>query len=470
MDFNILGPIEAIDGGRPLPLAGAKQRALLGMLLLHANEVVSSDRLIDELWARDARDVAAKSLQMAVSRLRKALDAGRTASAENAVIVTRSPGYELRVDPQRLDVTRFEALVSHGRAALAAADFGSARQHFDEALGLWRGTPLADLAYESFAQAEIARLEELRLGALEYRFQAELALGHHDRIIGELEALISANPYRERLRGQLMLALYRSDRQADALQAYQNARRALVEQLGIEPGEWLHELERGILAHDPGLQLGDERAAAEFAAETTRGMFVGRDSELAELVAGLDDAFAGRGRIFLVVGEPGIGKSRLAEELIAHAAARGARVLVGRCWEAGGAPAYWPWVQSLRTYLREAPDDVLLPELGAGAVDLARSSRSCGGAYPACRRPARRRPTERASASSRPPPRCWGLRRAIGQSSWCSTTCTQRTSRRCFCSGSSRARSPRVGCSWSAPTATWIRRSGIRSALRWPSS
>jgi DNA-binding SARP family transcriptional activator len=371
MDFNILGPIEVIDGDRPLALGGAKQRALLGMLLLHANEVVSSDRLIDELWARDARDEAVKSLQMAVSRLRKALDAGRTASAESGLIVTRSPGYELRVDPQRVDVTRFEALVRHGRAALAAADVRSARRRLDEALGLWRGRPLADLAYESFAQAEIARLEELRLGALEYRFQADLALGHHDQIIGELEALISAHPYRERLRGQLMLALYRSERQADALQAYQDARRTLVEELGIEPGEWLRELERGILAQDPGLRIEDEHAAPGSVADTAPSTFVGRDSELAELAAGLDDAFAGRGRVLLLVGEPGIGKSRLAEELIARGRDRGARVLVGRCWEAGGAPAYWPWVQSLRTYLREAPAGVLLPDLGAGAVDLA---------------------------------------------------------------------------------------------------
>jgi DNA-binding SARP family transcriptional activator/predicted ATPase len=372
MDFKILGPVEAIEGDRPLALGGARQRALLAMLLLHANEVVSSDRLIDELWAQDGREEAGKSLQMAVSRLRKALDAGPSAGTEGGVILTRRPGYELRVDPQRLDVTRFEVLVDEGRRALAAADAQAARRHLDAALGLWRGPPLADLAYESFAQAEIARLEELRLGALEQRVQADLALGRHDQVVGELEALVSEHPFRERLRGQLMLALYRSDRQADALQAYQDARRTLVDELGIEPGEWLRELERGILAQDPGLQLVvDGPPAAEPAGTAARTAFVGRDSELAELVAGLDDAFAGRGRLVLLVGEPGIGKSRLAEELIAHARGRGARVLVGRCWEAGGAPAYWPWVQSLRTYVRDAPPDALTHELGVGAADLA---------------------------------------------------------------------------------------------------
>jgi DNA-binding SARP family transcriptional activator len=368
MDFRILGPIEAIEDGRPVVLGGAKQRALLGMLLLHANEVVSSDRLIDELWAGDRREEAINSLQVAVSRLRKALEAGRREGPESGAIVTRSPGYELRVDPQRLDVTRFEALVGAGRKALAAGDSGSARRDFGAALGLWRGPPLADLAYESFAQSEIARLEELRLGALEYRVQADLALGRLDQVVGELEGLVSEHPLRERLRGLLMLALYRSGRQADALEAYQRARKTLVEELGIEPGRELRDLHQAILRQDPALDPAPEPKSA---VETPSGAFVGRDSELAALVAGLDDAFAGRGRIFLLVGEPGIGKSRLAEELIACAESRGARVLVGRCWEAGGAPAYWPWVQSLRAYLREAPSDLLLPELGVGAADLA---------------------------------------------------------------------------------------------------
>jgi predicted ATPase len=201
--------------------------------------------------------------------------------------------------------------------------------------------------------------------------EAKLELGAHAQVVGQLEALIGEHPYRERLRAQLMLALYRSERQADALQAYQDARNTLVEQLGIEPGERLRELERAILDQDPELQPVEEPAAGELAAETPRGAFVGRERELAELVGGLDAAVAGRGRLFLLAGEPGIGKSRLAEELADHAGARGARVLIGRCWEAGGAPAYWPWVQSLRTYVHDSDSAALLSQLGNAAEDLA---------------------------------------------------------------------------------------------------
>jgi DNA-binding SARP family transcriptional activator len=367
MDFRILGPIEAIEGNRPLALGGAKQRALLGMLLLHANEVVSSDRLIDELWAGDRREEAVRALQVAVSRLRKALRPDRVAGAESGLVVTRAPGYELRTDPERLDVKRFEALASEGKRALVAGDARSARAKLDEALRLWRGPPLADLAYESFCQAEIARLEELRLAALEDRIAADLELGRAD-VVAELEALTDKHPLRERLRGQLMLALYRSGRQAEALETYRQTRRVLVEELGIEPGRELRELHQAILRQEPGLDAATPVAPA---AETPASAFVGREPELAELVGGLDEVFAGHGRLFLVVGEPGIGKSRLAEEVMRHARARGARVLVGRCWEAGGAPAYWPWVQSLRAFVRDADAVALRAQLGAGAAQLA---------------------------------------------------------------------------------------------------
>jgi len=177
---------------------------------------------------------------------------------------------------------------------------------------------------------------------------------------------VREHPWRERLRGQLLLALYRSGRQVEALAAYQESRRALVDELGIEPGKFLRELHQAILRQDPALDLA---TAAVLTVE--RGVFVGREAELAELLAGLDDAYAGLGRLFLLVGEPGIGKSRLADELIAHASARGVRILVGRCWEAGGAPAYWPWVQSLRGYVRNSDTAALRIELGAGAADVA---------------------------------------------------------------------------------------------------
>jgi DNA-binding SARP family transcriptional activator len=367
MDFRILGPIEAIEGDGPLPLGGAKQRALLGMLLLHANEVVSSDLLIDELWGGERREDALRALQVAVSRLRKSLEPARPAGAQDGLVITRSPGYELRIDPERLDATRFEALVDEGRRALARGDPAMARTKLDEALGLWRGPPLADLAYESFCQTEITRLQEARIAALENRIDADLHLGRHSELVGELRALVRDEPLRERLRGQLMLALYRSGRQAEALDAYAEARGTLVEQLGLEPGAELRELHRAILQQDPRI---DPVAAPDPTVATPRGTFVGRERELSALVGALDDAFAGRGRLALLVGEPGIGKSRLAEELIAHARARGARVLIGRCWEAGGAPAYWPWVQSLRTYVRETDASVLHSWLGDGAADL----------------------------------------------------------------------------------------------------
>src|SRR6266849_950388 len=336
-EFRILGPLEASEEGRPLDLGGGKQRALLSVLLLNANRVVSRDRLIDALWAEEPPETAVKALQVYVSQLRKAL--GRD------VLVTRAPGYMVQVGEGQLDLDRFEALREEARHCEPAA--ASARLR--EALSLWRGPPLGEFALE-FAQGEIARLEERFLGALEGRIEADLALGRHAELAGQAEARVTEHPLREGLRSQLMLALYRSRRQAEALEVYQQARRALVEELGIDPGRALRELEQAILRQDPAL---DFVAGAKPTADATRGAFVGRETELAELVAGLEDALAGAGRLLLVVGEPGIGKSRLGDELIAHARARGARVLVGRCWEAGGAPAYWPWMQALRSYLRE---------------------------------------------------------------------------------------------------------------------
>ena len=191
---------------------------------------------------------------MHISRLRKAL-AGSDGSGRASPIVTRERGYELALDLEQLDSHRFERLLARGRAELAGDRADSAVRAFEEALALWRGDPLADLAYEPFALAEIARLDDLRIATLEQLIEAKLALGGHAEVVEQLEVLIGEHPYRERLRAQLMLALYRCDRQADALQAYQDARRTLVEELGIEPGERLRELERAILAQDPALSL-----------------------------------------------------------------------------------------------------------------------------------------------------------------------------------------------------------------------
>ena len=260
MEFRILGPLEALEEGLDVAPAGSKRRALLALLLLHANETLTIDRLVDELWGEHPPATAARTLQAHVSRLRKALDDGAGNGADS-VIVTREHGYELKLDPERLDSHRFERLIAEGRSELAAGHPERAASAFESALSLWRGTPLADLAYEPFAQPEIARLEELRVAALEDLNDAKLALGRHGELVGQLEALIGDHPYRERLRAQLMLALYRCERQADALQAYQDARRTLVDELGIEPGERLRELERAILAQDPALATPAVKAA-----------------------------------------------------------------------------------------------------------------------------------------------------------------------------------------------------------------
>jgi DNA-binding SARP family transcriptional activator/ABC-type branched-subunit amino acid transport system substrate-binding protein len=250
--FRILGPLEVTDEGRRVELGGRKQRALLAILLLHANEVVSADTLIDELWGETPPATAAKTLQAHVSRLRRSINTNGRSDRESP-LETRGLGYVLKVEPGQLDAQRFQRLLEDGRRALARGEPGSAAQKVNEALALWRGPALADFAYESFAQEEIARLEELRSSALEERIEAELALGRHAEVVAELEALVARQPLRERLRGQLMLALYRSGRHAEALDVYQRGRQALAEELGLEPSPGLQRLERQILEHDPAL-------------------------------------------------------------------------------------------------------------------------------------------------------------------------------------------------------------------------
>ena len=239
MEFRILGPLEVVEHGRVLRLGGARQRALLALLLTRANEVVSADRLIDELWGAQTPASAANALQYHVSQLRKAL-------APHEAVVTREPGYLIRVGPDELDLLRFELLVEESQRMAPE----QAAQRLREALDLWRGPALADLAQESFAQTEIPRLEELRLGALERRFEADLALGRHAELVGELQVLVREYPLRERLRAILMQALYGSGRQVEALEVYRATRKLLVDELGIEPSPALHELEQAILRHD----------------------------------------------------------------------------------------------------------------------------------------------------------------------------------------------------------------------------
>jgi DNA-binding SARP family transcriptional activator len=244
-DFRVLGPLEVLDSGRPIGLGGLRQRTLLVVLLLRANEAVSRDRLIDDLWGAEAPANAANALAALVVRLRRALPAD--------LLLTAQAGYELRIERDALDLHRFERLVEEGASALALGEPNRAAELLRSALSLWRGPALVDFAYEAFAQPAAIRLEELRLAALESRIDADLALGRHLELVGELQGLIVEHPVRERLRGQLMLALYRSGRQVEALEQYRDGRQAFVGELGIEPGPALQELERAILQQDPEL-------------------------------------------------------------------------------------------------------------------------------------------------------------------------------------------------------------------------
>jgi DNA-binding SARP family transcriptional activator len=241
MRYLILGPLEVRDGEDVVPVGGGQQRKLLAILLLHRNEVVSSDRLIDELWGSRPPGTAAKALQGYVSQLRKRLG--------SATVETVGSGYRLRVAPEQLDAHEFEQLLADARRL----ERHEAALKLREALRLWRGAALADFTYDDFAQREVERLEELRQSCIERRIELELALGHHDDLVPELEALVREHPLRERLRHHLMLALYRSGRQAEALEAYRDARSTLREELGLEPSDELQALQRAILAHDESL-------------------------------------------------------------------------------------------------------------------------------------------------------------------------------------------------------------------------
>ena len=247
VEFRILGPLEASRHGQPLELGAGKQRALLVLLLLRAGEIVSTDRLIDALWGERPPPSALNSVHIYVSQLRKALGNGR--------LETHGHGYLLALEPEQLDLGRFERLLGDGRELLTSGDADRAAGALRAALGLWRGPPLSDVAFEPFAQAEIARLDELRLAALEERIEADLALGRHAELVPELEGLVREHPLRERLRAQLMLALYRSGRQSEALDAYQQARKLLSTELGLEPGRRLRELEAAILRQDAQLHV-----------------------------------------------------------------------------------------------------------------------------------------------------------------------------------------------------------------------
>jgi DNA-binding SARP family transcriptional activator len=246
LSAGLLGPLEMERAGQPVPLGGPTQRALLARLLLDANRTVPIDRLVEDLWGDAAPASAVKMVHIYVSKLRKELPGG--------VLVTRAPGYALVIDLEALDLTRFERMREQGRAALVGGFAAKAADRLREALALWRGPALGEFD-EPFAVVESARLEELRLSSVEDRIDADLALGRHAGLVGELESLVAASPLRERLWGQLLLARYRAGRQAEALAGYRELRELLTTELGIEPSPALRDLERRILQQDPTLEL-----------------------------------------------------------------------------------------------------------------------------------------------------------------------------------------------------------------------
>jgi DNA-binding SARP family transcriptional activator len=404
VEFRLLGNLEVAVDGVPVDIGGTQPRTVLAMLLVAGGRIVPAESIIDALWGSSPPASAAGTLQSYVSRLRRALAPGGARGEASRVLVWDPPGYRLVVEPGALDARRFEVLADEGRTQLLEGDSAGARRLLDEALALWRGPALLEFSHLDFAWGFAARLEERRLVAAEDHVDAELRLGRHAAVVGELGEMVAAHPLREQFRHHLALALYRSGRQAEALRILDDARRTLRDQLGIDPGRPLVDLESAILAQDPALTAeatlpaappaagngagaadvgtpGTARTAetadaagtavttgtAEVADETREAAepaagLMGRDVELRQAIAALDESRTGT-RVVLVEGEPGIGKTRLVEELAAQAAARGTAVHWGRAFEGGVAPALWPWLPPLRALAARSSARVP-PELG----------------------------------------------------------------------------------------------------------
>jgi len=375
LEIRVLGPVEIAWDGRPVDIGGVKARALVARLLIDRQIIVSVDRLVDSLWGDNDGPGAEIALRSTVSRLRKRL---RDAGAPHDLIVTRAPGYVLEVPAEVTDAVRLERLVAAARQQLARQRPSECVRLTAEAEGLWRGPAYSEVRDEPFARTEARRLEELLLAATETRMDAELTLGRHEAVTGELESLTSANPMRERLWNQRMLALYRSGRQGEALRVFQDLRAFLVAELGIEPGHDVTWMERAILAQDPVLDFpvppeedtgpvrGEPAAPAPASAGHAyrlrvpaargEGPLIGRDRETALLGEWWTSVGQGAGRLLLVDGDPGIGKTRLVAELARTVEARGGLVLWGRCDEDPVAP-FQPFAEALGRYFQSLSAD-----------------------------------------------------------------------------------------------------------------
>ncbi len=370
----LLGLVEARRSSVPVPVSGRKLQALLALLALSPSRPVSDGRLVDELWPDDTLSNPANSLQASVSQLRRLL--GRDA------VTRQGAGYALSIDADDVDALKFERLVERSRRLAREGDDRNAAQGFQSALALITGPPLGELVDFAFALEAITRFEELRLAAHEGLADADLACGRHAEQVAPLAELVRRHPLRERFHAQLIRALYRCGRQADALQAYSDARRTLIDELGVEPGPELRDLELAVLSHDPSLAapvvaLGSADGTASSMprdrASSSGGVpMVGRDGELGGLAADLDDAIAGHGRVVLLGGEPGIGKSRLADEVVTLARARGGAIAFGRCYSGRGAPAMWPWTQTVQSLIASVAPEIIVAALGRGASVIAR--------------------------------------------------------------------------------------------------
>ncbi|HEX3089122.1 MAG TPA: BTAD domain-containing putative transcriptional regulator [Ilumatobacteraceae bacterium] len=318
MKIGLLGELQVLDDDeKDIVVTGAKLRALLVMLALQCGRAVPTDQLVDALWGPDSSSAARNGLQGLVSKLRRAL-------GSPDLVATRGGGYALEVPQDAVDVYRFEQLVASGRARFGSGDLDAAIRLLAEGDALWRGSALAEFAYEDFASAEVTRISELRLDAVEERLDIELQLGRHRGVIGELEALVATHPLRERLRGLLMIALYRAGRQADALRIFQEGRRILGEDLGLDPGPELRRLETAILSHDPSLDVPASAVPEQGVSSGNRSTIpasltplVGRDDEFRDLTQLFRDH-----RFITLVGPGGVGKTRLAIEVARDESAR----------------------------------------------------------------------------------------------------------------------------------------------------
>ena len=360
--IGILGPIELV-GEEPVPLGGVKERCLLAALAVHCGQAVSTGCLVDALWADDPPRTAAKTLQNYVLRVRRAL-----ARVSGPVIVTLPDGYCLRAAPGVVDAMLAESLIGEGRRKMAGGDPDRAARLLRQALGLWRGPALGEFTNRPFAATEASRLEELREAALEDLFDAELALGRHHEVVGDLEALVAGGALRERRWGQLMVALYRDGRQAEALDAFGRLRQVLSQDLGVDPGVELSDLHQAILRQSPGLAWHPRQRPQE---EAVRGYF-GRGREMSRLLACFDDAVAGRGGVVLLAGEPGMGKSHALRQLADAARDGSAVVLAGRCIEGGWVPPFRPFAEAIAGYGELVSPRQLEADLGPAGPALAR--------------------------------------------------------------------------------------------------